>query len=100
MHLIDLEGNQTSPLFSIDEQRKHRMVVDAETNSIMFKDSPDTWHKLPVTKKGLMMLPLTQEACERHGIHPPPPKPQSQPRPQRQKKKQTCAKACCAEDEQ
>ena len=32
----------------------------------MFKDNPDVWHELPTTKKGLMMIPLTQEACERH----------------------------------
>ena len=27
MHLIDRAGNETSPLFSIDDQRRHRMVV-------------------------------------------------------------------------
>ena len=28
MHLIDRNGNETSPLFSIDDQRRHRVVVD------------------------------------------------------------------------
>ena len=40
MHLIDKQGNDTSPLFSIDDQRRHRMVVDYEENKIMFKDRP------------------------------------------------------------
>ena len=30
MHLIDKQGNETSPLFSIDDQRRNRMVVDYE----------------------------------------------------------------------
>ena len=30
MHLVDRNGNETSPLFSIDDQRRHRMVVDYE----------------------------------------------------------------------
>ena len=28
MQLIDRAGNETSPLFSIDDQRRHRVVVD------------------------------------------------------------------------
>ena len=32
----------------------------------MFKDNPNVWHELPTTKKGLKMVPLTKEACERH----------------------------------
>ena len=52
MHLIDRAGNETSPLFSINDQRRSRMVVDFEENKIMFKDKPDEWHTLPVTKKG------------------------------------------------
>ena len=54
MHLIDREGNETSPLFSIDDQRRHRMVIDYEMNKVMFKDRPEEWHTLPTTK-GLMM---------------------------------------------
>ncbi len=65
MHLIDRTGNETSPLFSIDDQRRHRMVVDYEENKVMFKDNPEQWHTLPTTKKGLMMIPLTKEACDR-----------------------------------
>ena len=72
MHLIDRKGNETSPLFSIDDQRRHRMVIDYEENKVMFKDRPDQWHTLPTTKKGLMMIPLTKEACEKHKIAPPP----------------------------
>ena len=63
MHLVDRAGNDTSPLFSIDEMRRLRMVVDYEENKVMFKDNPDVWHVLPTTKKGLMMIPLTKEAC-------------------------------------
>ena len=70
MHLIDRQGNETSPLFSIDDQRRHRMVVDYEDNKVMFKDRPDKWYTLPTTKKGLMMIPLTKEACDRHGSQP------------------------------
>ena len=66
MHLMDRNGNETSPLFSIDDQRRHRMVVDYETNQVMFKDRPKEWHTLPTTKKGLLMIPLTKEACDRH----------------------------------
>ena len=66
MHLIDRQGNETSPLFSIDDQRRHRVVIDYEENKVMFKDRPDEWHTLPTTKKGLMMIPLTKEACEKH----------------------------------
>ena len=42
------------------------MVVDYEDDKVMFKDNPDVWHELPTTKKGLMVVPLTKEACERH----------------------------------
>ena len=72
MHLIDRQGNETSPLFSIDDQRRHRMVIDNEENKVMFKDRPDEWHTLPTTKKGLMMIPLTKEACEniKQSLHP------------------------------
>ena len=36
----------------------------------MFKEAPNIWYKLPTTRKGLLMIPLTKEACERHGIEP------------------------------
>ena len=56
----------------------------------MFKDRPTEWHTLPTTKKGVMMIPLTKEACDRNVPHsepagmlsdgssrhvPPPPEP-------------------------
>ena len=75
MHLIDRKGNDTCPLLSIHDMRILRMVVDYEDGKVMFKDSPDVWHELPTTKKGLMMVPLTKEACERHNKSPPPPQP-------------------------
>ena len=75
MHLIDKEGNDTCPLLSINDLRRLRMVIDYEEGKVMFKDSPDVWHKLPTTKKGLMMIPLTKEACERYNTVPPPPEP-------------------------
>ena len=46
MHLIDKEGNDTCPLLSINDLRRLRIVVDYEESKIMFKDSPDVWHKL------------------------------------------------------
>ena len=99
MHLIDRSGNETSPLFSIDDQRRHRMVVDYEENKITFKDRPGEWHTLPTTKKGLMMIPLTKEACDRHSIQttPPPPEP-TQKRPKTKKshsKKKPCNSFAC-----
>ena len=87
MHLIDRPGNDTSPLFSIDEMRRLRMVVDYEENKVMFKDNPDVWHTLPTTKKGLMMIPLTKEACERHGFVMPPPPPTAKKGLQRKRKR-------------
>ena len=60
MHLIDKAGNDTCPLLSINDLRRLRMVVDYEKGKIMFKDNLDVWHKLPTTKKGLMMNPLTR----------------------------------------
>ena len=51
MHFIDRVGNDTSPLFSIDDQRRVRMVVDYEDNIVMFKDKLGIWHKLPTTEK-------------------------------------------------
>ena len=68
MHLIDKEGNDTCPLLSINDLRRLRMVVDYEDSKVMFKDSPEVWHKLPTTKKGLMMMHLTKEACEKYRI--------------------------------
>ena len=68
MHLIDKEGNDTCPLLSINDLRRLRMVVDYEDSKVMFKDSPEVRHKLPTTKKGLMMMPLTREACEKYRI--------------------------------
>ena len=41
----------------------------------MFKDRPNEWHTLPTTKKGLMMIPLAKEACDRHEMNEPPPPP-------------------------
>ena len=73
MQLIDRAGNDTCPLLSINDMRQLRMVVDYEDSKIMFKDEPTVWHTLPTTKKGLMMVPLTKEACERHRMDTPPP---------------------------
>ena len=113
MHLIDRAGNETSPLFSIDDQRRSRMVVDFEENKVMFKDKPDEWHTLPVTRKGLMMIPLTKEACERHmkpqsAEPPPPPSPPTKDTRRRKLMKKVArkaiaqfspARACCVEEE-
>ena len=57
MRLIDRVGNGTCPLLSINEPRRLRMVIDYEEGHVMFKDNPEVWHKLPTTKKGLMMIP-------------------------------------------
>ena len=85
MHLIDKTGNDTCPLLSIHDMRRLRMVVDYEEGKVMFKDNPDVWHALPTTRKGLMMIPLTEEACERLKTEQPPPKP-THTRPKRARK--------------
>ena len=100
MHLIDRSGNETSPLFSIDDQRRHRMVVDYEENKVMFKDKPNEWYTLPTTKKGLLMIPLTKEACDRHmmtSTTPPPPEPTSNSTKvkKQHRKKQACNSFAC-----
>ena len=71
------------------------MVIDYEENKVMFKDKPNEWHTLPTTKKGLMMIPLTKEACEKHEVEPPPP-----PHPQarisnKNKKRKMCTDPPC-----
>ncbi len=55
----------------------------------MFKDTPDEWHTLPTTKKGLMMIPLTKEACDRQStsIVPTTTEQTTQPTTQSAKKK-------------
>ena len=50
MHLIDRAGNDTCPLLSIRDMRTLRMVVDYEDGTIMFKDNPNVWRELPITK--------------------------------------------------
>ena len=77
MHLIDKEGNDTCPLLSINDLRRLRMIVDYEDSKVMFKDSPEVWRKLPTTKKCLMMMPLTREACDKYRITDTPPPPKS-----------------------
>ena len=100
MHLIDLDGNKTSPLFGIDDQRRHRMVVDYEENKVMFKDRPKEWHTLPTTKKGLLMTPLTKEACDRHltsspTTSPPDPVFTNTDKKKRRRRKTTCIALTC-----
>ena len=68
MHLIEKAGNDTCPLLSINDLRRLRIVIDYDEGKVMFKDSPEVWHKLPTTRKGLTMIPLTKEACERHTV--------------------------------
>ena len=96
MHLIDRAGNDTSPLFSIDEMRRLRMAVGYEENKVMFKDNPDVWHVLPVAKKGLMMIPLTKEACERHATTPPPPQPTAEPNRKKKGKERALTVVGCS----
>ena len=72
------------------------MVVDFEDDKIMFKDNPNVWHELPTTRKGLMMVPLTKEACERHAKTPPPPQPpQTTAKRRRNKKKEKSLLLMC-----
>ena len=92
MHLIDKAGNDTCPLLSINELRRLRMVIDYEEGKVMFKNNPDVWRTLPTTKKGLMMIPLTKEACERYNMIPPPPQPTG--KRGRKKGKDRASKVC------
>ena len=63
-HLIDKKGNTVAPLYPISEMKKNKMVADFETDSILLKEE-GKWHKLPTTDKGLMLIPLTEEAVAR-----------------------------------
>ena len=65
-HLIDKEGNETLRLYPTTELRKNKMVVEYEVNKAMLKDKPDAWHDLPTIggPRGLMLIPLTQEAVD------------------------------------
>ena len=68
LHLVDKEGNTTLPLFPISEMRQQGMVIDYSENKVSFKTNPNKWYKLPTTGAGgtgLMMIPLTAEACEK-----------------------------------
>ena len=96
MHLIDRSGNDTSPLFSIDEMRRLRMVVDYEENKVMFKDNPDVWHTLPTTKEGLMMTPLTKEACEKTCNHAAATKAHSTGHSKKEAKRKSLTVAGCS----
>ena len=70
MYLIDKERNDACPLLSINDLRRLRMVIYDEEGQVMFKDNPDVWHELPTTKKEMMMLTLTKEACENVQYYP------------------------------
>ena len=39
-HSIDKKGNETLPLYPITEMRKTRMVVNCESDKVIFKDKP------------------------------------------------------------
>ena len=56
MHLTDRHGNETSPSFSIDDQKRHRTVVDYEENKVMFKD-PEQVLRLAASVWGSLRLP-------------------------------------------
>ena len=70
MHLLGKEGIETAPLYSVNDMREHRMVIEYEENKCVFKNEPSTWYKLPTARKGLLMITLTKEACARHRIEP------------------------------
>ena len=74
------------------------MVVAYEESKVMFKDNPDIWHALPVTKKGLMMIPLTKEACDRHNLAPHAPHSIKRQNSRRNNKHKGQAEICTAED--
>ena len=99
MRLIDKAGNDTCPLLSINDLRRLRMVIDYEEGTVMFNGAPDIWHKLPTTKKGLMMMiPLTEEACERYKMMTPPPPPPTTKRTRKKKEKAfSCAGCDCGQ---
>jgi len=42
------------------------MVVDFELNKLNFKTQPGVWHTLPTTNRGLLLVPLTQEAVDKY----------------------------------
>ena len=40
MHLLDKDGNETAPLYSVNDMREHRMVVDYEETNACLKMHP------------------------------------------------------------
>ena len=61
---MDKKSNRTLPLYPVGEMKRKKMVIDFEDSKVSFKDQPGTWHKLPTTEKGLLLLPLTKTAVE------------------------------------
>ena len=66
LHCMDNPGNKTLPLFPISEMRRLGMIVRYSTSEISFENNPGVWHKMPTSSKGLMLIPLTEEAVERY----------------------------------
>ena len=65
LNLADVSSTGTAPLYPISELKKNKVIIDYDTNELCFKSQPDVWHPVPTTSKGLMLLPVTQQAVER-----------------------------------
>ena len=62
-HLVDTPNNDTPPLIGVDFLKKKKAVVDFDEGRIKFKgDADSSWHKLPRSERGLLLVPLTEEA--------------------------------------
>ncbi len=65
LHIIDTPNNHTPPLYPITEMKKRKLIVDYDEDKMCFNDDPTKWYKLPTQKKGLLLIPMTKEACEK-----------------------------------
>ena len=54
MHRIDRACNVTSPLLSIDDMRRHRMVVGCDVSTGVPNGQPGKWHARARTHRRLM----------------------------------------------
>ena len=63
LQILDQPGNSTAPLLSIADLANLGAVMDLAEGTISIRGRAP--HKLPKTKTGLTLIPVTKKACER-----------------------------------
>ena len=70
LHVVDTPNNETPPLIGVDYLTEKKAVVDFEEGLIKFKTEKHAkWKRLPRSERGLLLVPLTEEAQQRHGMN-------------------------------